>query len=299
MDLSISYLSLYGEQMKQKNRKIIVFVLFSLLISISGCTDLNQNNMDQEEQYNEPPQVNFSYKNENYTVFFYSNVTDETPDNLTYSWIFGDAVNSTSDSNQLNPVHSYEGTGKYFVKLFVSDGNKTSNRGRYIELKPDPEIVSINQSWYRDYDYNIKFSSNKTRWYGDVTMTIRNNGNIPIEIDYASIDYRDNWRDLNGEIYFSFTYTYEGTMNTTNTTQEGGFKQVIIVTYLSNNTQTLNPGEEITLDCNESLTWIMYHGDDFIPGTFDMVVYLHYYYKINKTETQKISTFCYDTISLN
>ena len=63
------------------------------------------------------------------------NFTDlSSPDVVGWNWNFGDL---TTDLINQNPVHEYQDTGYYPVKLVVTNGNCLDSIIKYIRIKPD------------------------------------------------------------------------------------------------------------------------------------------------------------------
>ncbi|MBN2664152.1 MAG: PKD domain-containing protein [Bacteroidales bacterium] len=121
--------------------KKIYFIFFAILITLSSCEkkgNITINNLDYYIKNNTAP----------YEVELYRAVTYQ-PSEATITWDFGDGTTS----NDKSPVHIYEQTGKYNVKLTIVNYKTISEETIIIDVSQDPMPIKS------DFDYH--FLTNK------------------------------------------------------------------------------------------------------------------------------------------
>ncbi|MCK4613769.1 MAG: PKD domain-containing protein, partial [Thermoplasmata archaeon] len=92
----------------------------------------------------------------------------EPPDNLTYSWDFGDGNIST----QQNPSHTYENEGNYTIKLTVSVGEVEASLTQTIEVANIKPVASFTPSkTSAKTGKEIEFDASASLDVADTTLT--------------------------------------------------------------------------------------------------------------------------------
>lgn len=259
------------------------FILIIITIMLSGCIsqqksiNTNEPTLNEQQQTqetvetipsNNPPQAQFTYTNELYTVTFIDQSNDLDNDPLTYQWDFGDGATSI----ETNPVHTFDvsDTNLFDVSLVVTDGKDTDTYTGAVLFQTDLEILYYEGHWYYDEE-SEDYMGNFTNYLGDISVKVTNNGNIPAEITHGKLDTKQRGTDTryplySCDVYFDYTYTYEKTISGDSS---DGLSQEIVITVLSDNTQRLNPGESIILHSNPDLTTLYWP-----PGSYDAEFWL-------------------------
>ena len=186
---------------------------------------------------------------------------------MTYLWDFGDGHTST----WRNPVYTYDcsETNVFDITLTVSDGEFNDTYTDEILFSSHLDIIDYSQTWIRNYS-----DAGYIRWDGIITMTIENTGNLPAEIYKAELRSKQKEGEshiIGGDIYFSFTYTYEYVVENGG----NGFQSGIVVTCISNNTYTLSAGSSLVITSNVGLTDLFYFGEEtFVSSEYEFYIYL-------------------------
>ncbi|MHA1894031.1 MAG: PKD domain-containing protein, partial [Candidatus Helarchaeota archaeon] len=82
-------------------------------------------------------------------------VRDIEPDNLTYFWYFGDGTNSTEE----NPIHVFNHSGDYLVRLSVSDGTHVTTKGKIVSVRNSIPDVSLQGNFEGYEDEKLLFQA--------------------------------------------------------------------------------------------------------------------------------------------
>lgn len=106
-----------------------------LAVALSGMLFTACSNKDKES--GTQPTADFTFKiKADLTVIF----TNNSEDGESYAWDFGDGATSTDQ----NPTHKYtDGTKSYKAKLTVTNGSKTDEMEKTVNLPEDAPVVDI------------------------------------------------------------------------------------------------------------------------------------------------------------
>lgn len=133
-----------------KKHYFLIFVLFLALVSCQKKGYIDVTNLDYWIKNNRTP----------FEVQFYLDVHYQ-PDEITYHWDFGDGSTST----EKEPVHVYNSTGKYTVKLQIVNYKTVYEKSLVIDVSQDPMPIIA------DFDYE---STHFNKYYAPCEIAFYN-----------------------------------------------------------------------------------------------------------------------------
>ena len=172
--------------MKTKTIKTMAIALFGLAVIFS-----------QSCKKTDPPVVDFFADVNDYTVTFTSQATNTN----SYSWEFGDGRVST----EANPVHTYDMSGDYNVKLTVSGDGGSATTSHTVTIEPSVlEMLTGGPG-----------AANGKTWKISRTATLGDGAASPVHPSYSPVDppFPANFLEVLGlgsEYDDKFTFKHDG-----------------------------------------------------------------------------------------
>ncbi|MHA1784093.1 MAG: PKD domain-containing protein, partial [Candidatus Helarchaeota archaeon] len=121
------------------------------IIMNTGQGVLDIENLAPSVDLHVPPEVV-----EGQAIMYHAAVSDLGGGNLTYSWNFGDGYTSTEEQ----PIHVFNHSGSYLVRLSVSDGALTTTRGKIVNVKNSVPYDAIQGNFEGVEDETLFFQTN-------------------------------------------------------------------------------------------------------------------------------------------
>lgn len=150
------------------NKKILVFLIIILIVATSVSVAIYQ--MPSENHAPVASAVaDIKFGKSPLTVQFNCTAIDYDNDEIMYEWDFGDG----SFSNLQNPIHTYNGKGKYLVKLIAMDGNgKTVNDSLEINVMNYNPPLAIASSDLTSGKYPLEVNFNGSGYDSDGSISM-------------------------------------------------------------------------------------------------------------------------------
>ncbi|MDD6177538.1 MAG: PKD domain-containing protein [Ruminobacter sp.] len=216
-------------------------------------------NFDDIDTSNKAPISKFDYITNNLTVQFTNHSTDPENDALTYTWIFGDGSNK---STEVNPTHTFPKSGVYTVTLYASDKQSSTPSHQQVVVtspndntntKPDAKFT------YNVSGLTVNFEDKSTDADGDL---------LAVEWDFGDGTTSKKAKPTH-------TYAKEGTYKVILTVDDGSEKaQYIKEISISVDPTNHAPVADFTVTSSELTVTITNKSTDadgdILTYTFDM-----------------------------